>query len=101
MWRAASDGAANGSTGPRESTRPASRDQPRAEIDMTVERGRQPRRVGDHQKAATGLRDQIAGQGQNIVRGRLIEIAGGFVGEQKHWLDRKRAADRDPLLLTA
>ncbi len=50
---------------------------------MTVERGGEPRRVGDHQKAAAGLRDEIARQCENVIRGRLIEIAGGFVGEQK------------------
>ena len=68
---------------------------------MTVERGRQPRRVSYHQKAAAGLRDQIAGERENVICGRLIEIAGGFVGEQKQRPDRQRAADRDPLLLAA
>jgi len=68
---------------------------------MTVECGGEPRRVSYHQKAAAGLRDQIARQCENVIRGRLIEIAGRFIGKQKQWLDLQRTTDRDPLLLAA
>ena len=68
---------------------------------MTVERGGEPRRMSYHQKAAAGLRDQISGERENVVRGCFIEIAGGFVREQKQWSHRQRAADRNALLLAA
>ena len=38
---------------------------------------------------------------EHVIRGRLVEIAGGLVGEQQQRLYRQRAADRDPLLLAA
>ena len=38
---------------------------------------------------------------EHLIRRRLVEIAGGLVGEQQQRLYRQRAADRDPLLLAA
>ena len=67
---------------------------------MTVERGCQPRTMGHHQKAAAGPCDQIARERENVIGGRLVEIAGGLIGEQEHGLYRQRAADRDSLLLS-
>ena len=74
---------------------------PALRCDLAVERGGQPRAVGHHQEAAAGSRHQIARQRQNLVGGRLVEIAGRLVGEQQQRLHRQRAADRDPLLLAA
>ena len=69
--------------------------------DLPIERGGKPRAVRHHQEAAAGTLDQIARQRENVIGGRLVEIAGGLVGKQKQRLDRQRAADRHPLLLTA
>src|SRR6185369_5272730 len=91
----------NGSRALRESTSRASCDQPRAEVDMTVEGRSKPRRMRHHQKAASAFRDQIPRQRQNVIGSRLVEIAGGLIGEQKRWPGLERAADRDPLLLAA
>jgi len=57
--------------------------------------------MGHHQKATAGSRDQIARQRENVIGGRLIEIARRLIGEQEQRLYRQRAADRDPLLLAA
>src|SRR5450759_4144869 len=70
-------------------------------MDLAVERGGEARAVGYHQEAAAGSRDQIARQSENVIRRRLVEIAGGLVGEKKQRLHRQRTADRDPLLLAA
>ena len=45
--------------------------------------------------------DQIAGEAENLIRRRLVEISGGLVGEQEKRLYRQCAADGDALLLTA
>src|SRR4029077_5737327 len=101
-WRVASDACAKDPRKPQKSTgRGGSRDQPRGEVDMTVERAGKPQRVGDHQQAAAGSRDQLAGEREHAVRGRFIQIARGFVREQEQWSHRQRAPDRDPLLLAA
>ena len=71
------------------------------EMDLAVERGGEARAMGDHQEAAAGSRDQIARERENVIRRRLVEIAGRLVGEQKQRFCRQRAADRDPLLLAA
>ena len=70
-------------------------------IDLPVERGRQPRAVGYHQQTAAGSGDEIARKRKNVIRRRLIEVAGGLVGEKQKRLHSQRAADRDPLLLLA
>src|SRR5580693_4813116 len=101
MLRAASDAAASGSKVPRESTTCGSCDQPRAEMHLAVERGGKARAVGHHQEAAASPRHQVAGERENVIRRRLIEIAGGLVGEKKQRFYGQRAADRDPLLLAA
>src|SRR6266478_760411 len=99
--RAASDAAANGSIEPRESRRPGSCDQPGMEIDLAVERGGEARAVGYHQKAAAASPNQVARERQNVIRRRLIEVAGGLVGEKQQRFCRQRPADRNPLLLAA
>ncbi len=71
------------------------------QIDLSVKRGGETRAVGHHQEAAAGSLNQIARKRENLIRGGLIEVAGGLVGEQKQWFYRQRAADRDPLLLAA
>src|SRR5260370_16894343 len=71
------------------------------EIYLAVERGGKARAVGHHQEAAAGSLDQIARERENVIRGCLVEVAGGLVGEQKQRFCRQRAADRDPLLLAA
>src|SRR5439155_18295733 len=71
------------------------------EIDLAVERGGQPRTMGHHQEAAASSCDEVARERQNVVRRRLVEIAGGLVGEQQQRLYRQCAADRDALLLSA
>src|SRR5258708_17665820 len=69
------------------------------EIYLAIECGGEARAVGHHQEAAAGSRDQIAREREKVIRRRLVEIAGGLVGEQKQWFCRQRTADRDPLLL--
>src|ERR1700738_5062846 len=69
--------------------------------DLPVDRIGKTRAVRHHQKAASGSSDEIARKSENVIRGRFIEIAGGFVGQQKKRLDRQRAADGHSLLLTA
>src|SRR5205814_4852721 len=101
MSQAASDAAAKGSTEPGGSRRCGSCDQPRMEIDLAVECDGQPRTMGHHQEAAASSSDEVARERQNVVRRRLVEIAGGLVGEQQQRLYRQRAADCDPLLLAA
>src|ERR1700721_2332345 len=70
-------------------------------MDMAIQRCGQPDRVGHHQKAAAGLRDEVAGKRQHVVGGGFIEIAGGLVRKQEQRLDRQRPPDCDPLLLAA
>src|SRR3954469_9324114 len=98
--RVASDDAANGSTARPESRARGSCRQSRMQRDLPVEGRRKPRPVRYHQESAPGSLNQIARKRQNVIRGRLVEIAGRFVGEQKQRSDRKSTTDRDPLLLT-
>jgi hypothetical protein len=70
-------------------------------MNLPIQRGGETHTVGDHQKTASGSPDQIAGETENVVRGRLIEISGGLVGEQEKRLYRQCAADGDTLLLSA
>jgi hypothetical protein len=67
--------------------------------DLAVERGGETRTVGHHQEAAAGSLNQIAREGENVIGGCLVEVAGGLVGKQKQRFYRERPADRDPLLL--
>ncbi len=71
------------------------------QIDLSVKRGGETRAVGHHQEAAAGSLDQIARERENLIRGCLVEVAGGLVGEQKQRFCRQRPADRDPLLLAS
>src|SRR6185312_10054516 len=71
------------------------------EIDPAVEGSRQTRAVGHHQEAAPASRNEVARQRQNLIRRRLIETSGRFVGEKEQRLHGQSAADRDPLLLAA
>ena len=68
---------------------------------MTVKRRSEPVRMCDHQEATAGLRDEVAGQRQDVVGRGFVEISGRLVGEQKRRLNRERPANRDPLLLAA
>src|SRR3954454_16298446 len=95
--RAASDGGANDYTAQLGSRGCGSCSKPGMESYLPVERGGQPCRVRHHQKAAAGSFNQIARQRENVVRGCLVKIAGGLVGEQKQRPYRKRATDCDPL----
>ena len=45
--------------------------------------------------------NQVARERENVIRRRLIEVAGGLVGEKKQRFCRQRPADRHPLLLAA
>jgi len=67
-------------------------DAPRAEMDLPVERGGQPFAVGHHQETAAGSRHQVARQRQHVIGGRLVQIAGGLVGQQQQRFYRERAA---------
>src|ERR1700687_2602338 len=71
------------------------------EVYLAIERGGEARAVGHHQEAAAGSLNQIAREREKVIRRRLVEIAGGLVGEKKQRFCRQRAADRDPLLLAA
>ena len=71
------------------------------QIYLPIERPGQPRRMRHHQEAAAGTLHQIARKREDVIRGGLVKIAGGLIGEQKQRLYRQRAADRNPLLLTA
>jgi hypothetical protein len=70
-------------------------------VNLPIQRGGETCAVGDHQKAAPGSRDQIAGEAENLIRRRLVEVSGGLVGQQEQRLCRQCAADGDALLLTA
>ena len=69
-------------------------------MDLAVERGGEPLAVGHHQEAAAGARHQIARQGQHLIGGRLVEIAGGLIGQQQR-VAIGRALAVKPLLLLA
>src|SRR5579871_5130589 len=58
-------------------------------------------RMRHHQKAAAGLRDEVARERKHVVGGRLVEIAGRLVRKEKQRLDCERPADGDALLLAA
>jgi len=55
------------------------------EVNLPVERGGETYTVGDHQEPAPGSRHQVTGETEHVVRGRLVEISSGLVGEQKQW----------------
>ncbi|MGY4342223.1 hypothetical protein ACVWW3_007129 [Bradyrhizobium sp. LM2.9] len=69
--------------------------------DLAIECRSQMQAVRHHQEAAAGARDEIARQGQHVLGGGLVEIAGRLVRQQQRGLCRQRTADRDPLLLPA
>jgi hypothetical protein len=71
------------------------------EVNLSIQRGGKTRAVGDHQETAPGARHQIAGEAENLVRRRLVEVSGGLVGQQQKRFYRQCAADGDALLLTA
>ena len=54
-----------------------------------------------HQEGAAGSLDQVARKSEHVVRGRLVEIAGGLVSKQEQRPCRQGAADCDALLLAA
>jgi hypothetical protein len=70
------------------------------EVNLPIQRSGETHTVGDHQKTASGSPDQVAGETEDVVRRRLIEISGGLVGEQEKRLYRQCATDGDALLLT-
>ncbi len=70
-------------------------------MNAPVEQVREPHAVRDHQEAAAGACHEAGHQLHHLVRGRLVQIAGRFVGQQQRRLVRERAADGDALLLPA
>src|SRR3954447_6359024 len=69
--------------------------------DPAIERRSQACAVSDHQEAAARSFDKVVGQGEHAVGGGLVEVAGRLIRKQQERLDRERAPDRNPLLLTA
>ena len=53
----------------------------------------------DHDDALVGR--ELAHQAEHLFHLDEVEMGGGFVGEQQRRIERERAGDRDPLLLTA
>jgi hypothetical protein len=70
-------------------------------MNLPVQRSGETHTMGGHQETASGSFDQIAGEIENVVCRRLIEVSGGLVGEQKKRLYRQCATDGDALLLAA
>jgi hypothetical protein len=71
------------------------------EVYLPIQRGGETHTMGDHQKTAPGSRHHVAGELKNFIRGGLIEIPGGLIGEQQKWFHRQCASDGHALLLTA
>ncbi len=77
-------------------------------VDLAVAEGDQPVGVvggvalmGDHHHGLAELVDGLAQQGQDLVRGRGVEVARGLVGEHHVRLRDQRSGDGHPLLLSA
>ena len=62
---------------------------------------RQPFVVGCHKRGASFLPDQLEEFGEHRVGGLLVEIAGGFVGQDQWRAIGEGAGDRHALLLAA
>jgi hypothetical protein len=57
--------------------------------------------MGDHDDALAMLAIQHLQEMQHVVGGFAVQIAGGFVADQKRRIGDQRASDGDPLRLTA
>ena len=57
--------------------------------------------MGDHQERRAGVADEAQEQVEHGVAGRLVEVAGGFVGQHEFRPGGEGAADGDALLLAA
>ena len=57
--------------------------------------------MGDEEEARAGVADEGEEEGDDGVAGRLVEAAGGLVGEEERRAGGEGAADRDALLLAA
>ena len=57
--------------------------------------------VGDERERRAAPRGQLEHQVHDRPAGRLVEIAGRLVGDQQRGIGRKRAGERDALLLAA
>jgi len=57
--------------------------------------------VGDHDQGEAEVVPELFEQGDDLVAGVLVEVAGGLVGEQHPGLLDQGAGDRGALLLAA
>ncbi len=69
------------------------------ELDDPVGAGGEPGIVRHHEHGEAALLVEAAKQGEYLIGGLGIEVAGGLIGEQQHRPVKQRAGDRHPLLL--
>ena len=71
------------------------------EGDDAIEAAGEVEVVGGDQRREAGAADEVEQCVEHALAGRMVEIAGRFVGEQDLGVVGQRPDDRDPLLLAA